>query len=890
MPVVPPGITPYTITAPLTTGDLGQPSESIQKDTERILDFITDERHLTAQDLLHNVLERLEAWERKQQQDKESETTGASQSQSLRRSSLLKSANRISFNKKQREKEAAEAAAKAAVDQEYIDARALLDEKRETLEILEHRCRLFRAAQKNLTEQEEWTLASTHFGISTYYRREKDETLSLKLEGEMNDIPLFEQVCVLKEVDLHYKWAPFCTSSMTIADLDKLDVVGWFMFGLSGFGLARDGCFRAIGCDNIQDDGSILLAGQGIQDVKPGAPGPEDTFLSDDPIISKLTIPPVPTRRGADRMTCRKFDAKITVTSPRAANIKLVANIDPNISFLPQSLLEFVMKQVCGILLAKLQTAAKKVVNHPVTNEHAIRMREEEPFYRQWLMAKFQAICEQKGWEMPPVNAFEVSEEELRHANKNKPNARVASTPRRAVTFSPDSSSPTKSVEYDDSDHSVVSELTSRSGRGWKPIRHFVKKREERKAKQKEQEIEEVRQLAAERIQPKEMTESQQERLAQLRDAKERRIKGVEHENGAESNGDGGRILQFPYDEMTIDQRSISEKITDRLHSHGRIKRSMVMILCISLFFLILHPEIFGTLKISSLDFSKEHSPTGFWIELVRSVGFLFYLLLVAILHFASCDIALVYAFDALELGSKTGQEVKKYYSDKVRIVIAIMSFGIYSLSVSNSLLRVAASLVLSFRPTDTLNTLAEGAVESLEAFPGANDTTATLYTLVETASPLLDQAASHFTVPSLEDALASWQKNAFFFARFCFSYTLIPLLIFLILFHYTASGTLLDGSESAETPQNSDPVEPVLVKGPESAQQQQTSDSSNDDQDPPTPTSRTRAQLARSQSAPARIPKRRGLRFRRKQVRSMEVVHEGTELDNGEIPRLHTA
>jgi hypothetical protein len=41
------------------------------------------------------------------------------------------------------------------------------------------------------------------------------------MEGELHGCPLFEQVAVIREVDLHYKWAPFCTSSLTIKDLEK---------------------------------------------------------------------------------------------------------------------------------------------------------------------------------------------------------------------------------------------------------------------------------------------------------------------------------------------------------------------------------------------------------------------------------------------------------------------------------------------------------------------------------------------------------------------------------------------------------------------------------------------------------------------------------------------
>jgi hypothetical protein len=120
--------------------------------------------------------------------------------------------------------------------------------------------------------------------------------LSLKLEGEVKDTPLFEQICVLKEVDLHYKWSPFCTSSMTIAELDKLDLVGWFMIGMPSVGLARDGCFRAMGCDNTKEDGSLILAGQGIEDVQHlpdhQTQPPQDTFVSGDPVIKTLNIPP----------------------------------------------------------------------------------------------------------------------------------------------------------------------------------------------------------------------------------------------------------------------------------------------------------------------------------------------------------------------------------------------------------------------------------------------------------------------------------------------------------------------------------------------------------------------------------------------------------------------
>ena len=76
------------------------------------------------------------------------------------------------------------------------------------------------------------------------------------------------------------------------------------MVGLPKFGLARDGCFRCIGCDNTFEDGSILLAGRGVKDQLELSENGKSTdiaheefqklddYLSDDPILDKLDIPP----------------------------------------------------------------------------------------------------------------------------------------------------------------------------------------------------------------------------------------------------------------------------------------------------------------------------------------------------------------------------------------------------------------------------------------------------------------------------------------------------------------------------------------------------------------------------------------------------------------------
>lgn len=183
-----------------------------------------------------------------------------------------------------------------------------------------------------MDESEGWTLAQTMFGVTTFYRREGDGSLSIKLEGELKGSPLFEQVCVLREIDLHSHWAPFVTSSLTVAYFDKLDTIGWFMLGLPNFGIARDACFRAIGCDCVEEDQSVVIVGRGVEDRQPGHTADEGSrFLSDDPEIKTLDIPPIPTRLGSGRMTMKRFECKIRVMAPDHCHTYILANINPNL-------------------------------------------------------------------------------------------------------------------------------------------------------------------------------------------------------------------------------------------------------------------------------------------------------------------------------------------------------------------------------------------------------------------------------------------------------------------------------------------------------------------------------------------------------------------------------
>ena len=346
----------------------------------------------------------------------------------------------------------------------------LLDTHQEAFLGLQQRARLFQKAKECLTVDDDWTLAQTLFGVTTYYRREEDGTLSIKLLGELRGVPLFEQLAVLRECDLFHLWAPFCKSSRKLAQVGKLECFGWYKIHIPVLG-TRDGVYRAMGCDTMREDGSIMIVAEGIQDkesiddvkaettatnrdvaskkrstVVDGSFEDTPSFCSsssssfpeyaEDPKASsaantsnkskKSSSSPALLRtiqssmssssfaiasspsNGTKRMTIRKFYCTMDILGPETARTRMVVNIDPNLKLLPQNMIDMYTRRIAGILLLRLQAAARKIITDPRGNAHARRMRLDSRFYSDWLLPKFQMYCDELGWEMPKVSAFQV--------------------------------------------------------------------------------------------------------------------------------------------------------------------------------------------------------------------------------------------------------------------------------------------------------------------------------------------------------------------------------------------------------------------------------------------------------------------------------------------------
>ena len=631
---------------------------------------------------------------------------------------------------------------------------------------------------------DDWTLAQTLFGVTTYYRREDDGSLSIKLEGQLDGVPLFEQVAVLREVDLHHKWAPFVSSSLTVAHLDKLDTVGWFVVGLPNFGLMRDACFRAIGCDCMAEDGSILLVGQGIADrpednknydednddennnittnakhqsAKAASPKSasegstnDSRYLAIDPALKELDLPDVPQRMGSGRMTIRSFNGIIHVESPTSVRTRLIANVDPNLSFLPQSLLEFVMKKMCGVLLSKLQSAAKRITKDPVRNAHARKMRLEREFYHSWLIPKFEGQCKRHDWIMPPVSAFNLTEEQQEQERAYEEQKRIKGNSKLIHSLD-DLDKVDRHAQHDEGsgrsepvgygynpqsptsyDSDTVSELSMNSsttiGSAWRnnPLANYLRDLEEKTQRRKEEEICRSRERAAKRLKPKVLDPTKQSRLAELRAAKNRRrlTDSRSYSRGSSSLSGGGSSLcssskeamnssgregevrrslppKLVVTDLTTSQRQlvVESRRTDLAilwTEHGAIMRVLVTSILMGLLFSALYKETFFGISARDYLFTLRETETGPWyMGIARDAGTIGYLSGLALIHFCLCYVSLMYAFSALQLGDIAGRHAKKFYSRNIHVLVAAASGSMVFLGVIKAWLMVGVRLLV---------------------------------------------------------------------------------------------------------------------------------------------------------------------------------------------------
>jgi hypothetical protein len=184
-----------------------------------------------------------------------------------------------------------------------------------------------------------WSHGSSLFGIHTHYKLTDDGSIMIRLEGEQNNLPMFEQLAVIHEVDLFHEWVPFCDASSCVEKIGPSEIVAHLSVSLPP--ISRDALLRAYGVDCILEEGKILIIGGSIDDwILPSTDGddahsndsdsrippyPSDSTIY-DPVTSKASVPDLqktPWKKVPgwfhDRMLIKDFKSIISIKGPDTA-------------------------------------------------------------------------------------------------------------------------------------------------------------------------------------------------------------------------------------------------------------------------------------------------------------------------------------------------------------------------------------------------------------------------------------------------------------------------------------------------------------------------------------------------------------------------------------------
>ncbi|CAB9522436.1 expressed unknown protein [Seminavis robusta] len=136
---------------------------------------------------------------------------------------------------------------------------------------------------------------------------------------------------------------------------------------------------------------------------------------------------------------------------------------------------------------------------------------------------------------------------------------------------------------------------------------------------------------------------------------------------------------------MVYTQRIVQQTMK-ALHQHTWEQRVAVVTSLMALLFISLHADILGP-RVLPQQLFLDNSQVPWYIIVLKDWGTFCHISTCSLIHFALCDISLIYAFESIEVGKKTGPKVKEFYREKVHVVVAALSGGIVALSICKALL-----------------------------------------------------------------------------------------------------------------------------------------------------------------------------------------------------------
>lgn len=232
---------------------------------------------------------------------------------------------------------------------------------------------------------------------------------------------------------------------------------------------------------------------------------------------------------------------------------------------------------------------------------------------------------------------------------------------------------------------------------------YFRKKKNKQGLSQKDRDRLEAEQKLRDVLQPVQFSFAEEERLKELKKYKRwKQIQRQQEERHRElkakampsipearmvSLGEGHlhRDLRVQQGGADGEQNRAIRSMTAALHRHTWEQRIAIVSTLMILLFVSLHADTIGQ-RVLPQHLFLDNSLVPWYIIVLKDCGVFCHMSACSLIHFALCDVSLIYAFESMELGTKTGPKVKEFYREKVHLTVAAISGGIVAFSICKAL------------------------------------------------------------------------------------------------------------------------------------------------------------------------------------------------------------
>eukprot|EP01017_Pseudomicrothorax_dubius_P020382 TRINITY_DN22253_c0_g1_i1.p1 TRINITY_DN22253_c0_g1~~TRINITY_DN22253_c0_g1_i1.p1 ORF type:complete len:285 (+),score=47.52 TRINITY_DN22253_c0_g1_i1:64-918(+) len=224
--------------------------------------------------------------------------------------------------------------------------------------------------QNVMTDSKGFTEDKISDTLTMYYKR-GENSVTMRLEADL-DINIFNLFVLVYEADLYKSFMPFVEESQTIQKVDKTSKVVYTHVRAPYPVKDRITCMVGFGINRIDHNGTVVLVCKSCS----MAPDLVETFDLKPPEISSKHV----------EVKVKLYGCEFQPISEEKTRIRVISDMDPQMTFLPEVLLQWLTRKVGVIACEKLIAKAKDLTGTPWET----RLKEDPEGIYDWIRGQVQ--------------------------------------------------------------------------------------------------------------------------------------------------------------------------------------------------------------------------------------------------------------------------------------------------------------------------------------------------------------------------------------------------------------------------------------------------------------------------------------------------------------------